>query len=468
MPKIYRNGLFLFTRDLRIEDNVGLNMAGGTCDNVYTVFIFTPEQVSDNPFKSENAVQFMIESLKSLEKSIKNKGGQLIILYGKPENELLKLIKELNIEAVFMSKEVTKYGKDRFSKFAKVCKSLEVCLSQWNDFYLIEPGTIFGSSGKPYVKFSPYYKKIIEDTKLSFREPITSRKINFKKAQISNEISLTSAMSRFGGKGSEHRLVHGGREEALKKLKSIGSRVSEYEATRNDLEDQTTHLSAYIKFGCISVRESYVAFKEKLDKKASTSLIRQLIWRDFYAQVMCNNPNVLFKPMNEKYDEIKWSNASSRLKAWEQGRTGFPIVDAGMREMNNTGYMHNRARLIAGSFLPKTLLINWQKGEKYFAKTLTDYDPASNNGNWQWVAGSGSDSQPYFRILNPFLQSKKYDPQASYIKKWIPELEKVPANDIHNWDKKHVDYKDISYLAPIVDYSEQKKKVLEAYSQIFK
>lgn len=173
--------------------------------------------------------------------------------------------------------------------------------------------------------------------------------------------------------------------------------------------------------------------------------------------------------MNEKYQNIKWSNSNKLLVAWKTGTTGFPIIDAGMREMLQTGYMHNRARLIVGSFLPKTLLINWQDGEKHFAQTLTDYDPASNNGNWQWVAGSGADSQPYFRILNPFIQSKKYDPEATYIKRWVPELKDVPAQDIHKWHTVYENYiKKIKYPKPIVDYSEQKSRVLEAYNKALK
>jgi deoxyribodipyrimidine photo-lyase len=246
----------------------------------------------------------------------------------------------------------------------------------------------------------------------------------------------------------------------------MGDRVSDYEATRNTLSDQTTMLSAYTKFGNISVREVYYAFKEKLDKAASESLIRQLLWRDFYAQLLNEYPDLLFHPMKEQYSKIKWSSSQRLLDAWENGVTGFPIVDAGMREMAATGYMHNRARLIAGSFLPKTLFINWQKGEAHFARSLVDYDPASNNGNWQWVAGTGSDSQPYFRILNPFLQSAKYDPDAEYIKKWVPELADVPAKDIHKWDKTHNEYENVDYPAPIVDYAKQKDKVLDAYRSV--
>lgn len=467
---MYNNGLFIFTRDLRIVDNIGLNEAIKQCKHVYTIFVFTPEQVTHNSFKSNNAVQFMIESLQSLEKEIANKGGKLLVYYGDPSNVVKHVLTSQSINAVFINQEITPYGRKRFETYKKVCDTLNVVLEEFNDYYLTSPGSIRTTSGSNYLKFTPYYNKIMSDIKaqrININRPQVSRSYKFDKndkAQT-NLINLKDAMKRFGGHGSPQRLVHGGREEGLKKLRSINQRVSDYEATRNDLEDETTQLSAYIKFGCISIRETYHTFKDKLDKKASESLIRQLFWRDFYAQVLFNNPEVLFKSMNEKYRRIKWSNSKKLLEAWQTGTTGFPIVDAGMREMLQTGYMHNRARLIVGSFLPKTLLINWQEGEKHFAKTLTDYDPASNNGNWQWVAGTGADSQPYFRILNPFLQSKKYDPDASYIKRWVPELKDVPAQDIHKWNVVYANYKDIKYPKPIVDYTEQKTKVLDAYNK---
>jgi len=470
---MYDNGLFIFTRDLRIIDNVGLNEAMNQCKRVFTVFVFTPEQVTRNSFKSNNAVQFMIESLTSLERAINDKKGRLLVYYGEPDTIIKRLVSSLSINAVFINQEITPYGRKRFDELSKVCKSMDVPLSECNDYYLTSPGSVLTSSGSTYVKFTPYYNKIVSDIKakrVDINKPTSPRTYKFEKPHknIGETLSLKTAMTRFGGRGSPQRLVHGGREEGLTKLRSIKQRVSDYDATRNDLEDQTTQLSAYIKFGCISIRESYYAFKDKLDKKASDSLIRQLFWRDFYAQVLFNNPEVLFKAMNDKYRKIKWSNSKKLLEAWETGTTGFPIVDAGMREMLQTGYMHNRARLIVGSFLPKTLLINWQDGEKHFAKTLTDYDPASNNGNWQWVAGSGADSQPYFRILNPFLQSKKYDPDATYIKRWVPELKDVPASDIHKWDAVHENYKNLKYPKPIVDYSTQKTKVLDAYNKALK
>lgn len=479
MP-LYNNGLFIFTRDLRIQDNNGLSCALSSCRHVYTSFFFTPEQVSDrlNKYKSSNAVQFMIESLISLQKSIKSThNGKLLTLYGAPDDCLKNLITRIDLDAIFINKDVTKYAKTRFDKLKTVCTAYKIPLVEIDDFYLSVPGSVANSSGGIYQKFTPFYNKItslIKTRKLVIPRPEKSSTSAIKKhlskttAQIPHEVKLKDMMAKYGTGGTNRRCLVGGRENALKQLNAVSFRVPDYEATRNNLTDRTTQLSPYIKFGCVSIREVYYVFRDKLDREASASLIRQLFWRDFYAQLMNDNPNILFGPMRKQYANIRWSSSQKNLDAWKRGETGFPIIDAGMRELLHTGYMHNRARLICASFLPKTLLINWRKGEEHFAQNLNDYDPASNNGNWQWVAGTGSDSQPYFRVLNPFLQSKKYDPNAEYIKKWVPELKDVPAEDIHKWDTAHTNsqYSSIDYPAPIVDYASQKEKALKMYKSV--
>jgi len=243
---------------------------------------------------------------------------------------------------------------------------------------------------------------------------------------------------------------------------------SHYDATRDFLRNSTTGLSAAIKFGCISIREIYHAFLAKYGR--NFGLIRELIWREFFAHVLHNFPEVLSGSYQPKFRKISWRNglgAQSDLKAWKEGRTGFPVVDACMRQLNSTGYMHNRGRMIVANFLVKTLLINWRLGEQYFAQKLTDYDPASNNGNWQGISGTGVDMKPYFRDMNPWIQSAKFDQDAVFIKKWVPELAEVLPNDIHKWSVSHTleKYKGIKYAKPIVDYDEQKEKMLDMYEK---
>jgi deoxyribodipyrimidine photo-lyase len=479
----YENGLFIFRRDFRIQDNVGLNYALSRCRNIYTIFIFTPEQVtSKNKFKSDNSIQFMIESLDELYENIKHHGGLLELFYGENNKVIKKYIISNKINAIFFNQDITPYAKRRDKSIIDMCEKMKnkipVFMSQ--DYYLIEPGSILAGNGKDahaYTKFTPYYNEVLRKEKETHK-PFIRTTYNFSSSrkgqgQGQGHISITDAYLQFPSELNENILVTGGREAGLEKLKQIASPViKNYKNTHNMLSMNTTQLSAYLKFGCISIREAYYTISEKYGK--TCDLIRQLIWREFYANILYAYPYVLTGAMKQKYNKVKWVNNSEYLLAWENGRTGFPIIDAAMTELNTTGYMHNRARLIVASFLIKTLLINWQDGEKYFATKLTDYDPASNNGNWQWVASTGADSQPYFRIFNPFTQSENYDPDAEYIKKWLPELKDVPAKHLHQWDKYWHEYihngqnsnnnNKINYPGPIVDYNEQRAKALQMYS----
>ena len=323
------------------------------------------------------------------------------------------------------------------------------------DYYLHPPGTIVNGSGNPYQKFSPFYNASIRK---KVDSPTSLRKIHFSSTSkhLQNSITLDDAMKRFT-KINPNILVHGGRGNAISQMRQAAKNIKNYPRTHNDLSHSTSELSAYIKFGCVSIREVYKTFRTKHD------FIRQLFWRDFYANILYSFPYVLGSNLKQKYNKIKWHHNERWFKKWCQGETGFPIVDAGMRQLNATGYMHNRARLIVASFLVKTLLISWEEGEKYFASKLTDYDPASNNGNWGWISGGGADSQPYFRIFNPWSQSEEHDPDCIYIKTWIPELETLEPKIIHNWETECINNKDIKYPKPICDYKEQKDKCLKMY-----
>ena len=228
-------------------------------------------------------------------------------------------------------------------------------------------------------------------------------------------------------------------------------------------KEKTTHLSAYIKFGCVSIREVYHLFKNKFG--IEHGLIRELIWREFFAHVLYAYPEVVGQSYQPKYRNLEWENKKDYFNKWKRGETGVPLVDACMREMNSTGYMHNRGRMTVASFLIKSLLIDWRWGEKYFATQLTDYDLASNNGNWQGISGTGVDMKPYFRDMNPWLQSKKFDNDTSYIKKWVPELQSVKPSDIHEWHTSYKKYTDVKYPQPIVDYFKRKDKMISMYKK---
>lgn len=460
MSEKLENGLFIFRRDLRTIDNNGLNVLAKLCNNVYTIFIFTPEQVgSTNKYKSNNSVQFMIESLADLASEIKTQGGQLHTFYGNNTKVLADCIKAWDINIVAFNLDITPYARERDEDIIKLCKKMSVEVKTEHDYYLHPPGSIKTGTGEPYQKFTPYFNTA---SKIKVPSPSAKKQLPFKTkdANIPNKISLEQAMKRFT-RINPNILVRGGRPQALQLLLRAVRTIENYNAIHNDLSLKTSELSASIKYGCISIREAYKAFHDK------PGIIRQLYWRDFYANIMYEFPHVIGHSLKPKYDKIHWHHNSKWFNAWCKGETGYPIVDAGMRQMNITGYMHNRARLIVASFLVKTLLIDWREGEEYFAQTLTDYDPSNNNGNWQWISGGGADSQPYFRVFNPWRQAAEYDPKCEYIKKWIPELKDVPEKDLLKWNTKYLHYKDLQYPAPIVQYESQREQVLKLYASIF-
>jgi len=454
-------GLFIFRRDFRLIDNTALLKASRECSQLYTIFIFTPEQVSSqNKFKSDIAVKFMIQSLNELKRDISALGGKLVTLYGENDEIVRKCIDTWSIDAVYWNKDYTPYAKKRDAKIMALCNKKNIEVYEEEDYYLNPPGTIVTGSGTSYLKYTPYMNKAMS---VGFDTP-SKQKISFlsKSTKHIGDYGITL-------KKAEHQFVNTNqgmaetfeREKVINILKNAKD-FKDYDETRNDLEGHTTRLSAPIKFGIVSIREVADAFKK------NTGVLKQLVWRDFYAQILDAEPRVLGSALKEQYNNIVWEGSTVHFNKWCQGLTGFPIVDAGMRELNETGYMHNRARLIVASFLIKTLLIDWQKGEKYFATKLVDYDPASNNGNWQWVASTGADSQPYFRIFNPWSQSKEHDPEAIYIKKWVPELINVPPKCIHTWNEccETPEYTSVKYPKPIVDYKKQRDKALTMYKAV--
>lgn len=457
----YENGLFIFRRDFRIIDNNGLNLANSICKRIYPIFIFTPEQVTGtNKYKSNNAVQFMIESLQDLASQISKMGGKLLCFYGHNNTIVSHLIKELDINVVCFNADYSPYAIQRELSIIQVCDKLGVAVNYTHDYYLHPPGSIVNGQGNPYQKFTPYYNV---SSKKKVEAPASLRKIHFGSStkHLTNKITLDDAFKKFVGNPNPDILVHGGRDEAIKQMRQASKNISHYSKTRDELSKPTSQLSAFIKFGCVSIREVYKTFRSKHE------FIRQLFWRDFYANVLYSFPQVLGHALKPNYNKIRWHHNERWFEAWKKGITGFPVVDAGMRQLNATGYMHNRARLIVMSFLIKTLLIDWKHGEKYFATKLTDYDPASNNGNIQWVMGGGSDSMPYFRIFNPWAQQEENDESCEYIKLWVPELASLEPKIIHKWDSEYKNYKDIKYPKPICDYAEQKQKCLAMYRAIF-
>lgn len=460
MDKKFSLSLFLFRRDLRLEDNTGLIFALTHSEAVIPAFIFTPEQIEKNPFRSDHCLKFMLESLEDLSDQLEQKKGKLYFLKGKPEEVVAKCLEKLSIEAVIVNRDYTPYSQKRDKKIEKVCKEKKIPFLSFDDALLHPPEETLKKEGKPYAVFTPYFRNASRQKVLP---PTPNRKSNYFHGKIAFAEGKSILSEMLPSKKITTSLI-GGRKEALKILKKISS-FSHYENDRNfPGEDASTHLSPYLKFTVCSPREVFAAISSQLGRHHE--LIRALYWRDFFTGIAFFFPHVFEGAFHPKFDKLKWSYSKQDFNAWCKGQTGFPIVDAGMRELNETGFMHNRVRMITASFLVKDLQIDWRWGEKYFAQTLVDYDPAVNNGNWQWVASTGCDAQPYFRIFNPWTQQKKFDPDCIYIKKWVKELHDLPSSIIHGWHQKKVHPECPSYPPPMVDHEKAAKETLVAYKSI--
>lgn len=442
-----RLSLYLFQRSLRLYDNIGFYEAIKSGDEIIPIFIFTPEQIMTNSYKSNNSIQFMIESLNDLNQELKKYKSKLQVFYGNISNILQDIFEVYDINNVFCNKDYTLYACIRENNIIKICDKYNIKYNSYEDILLFPVGSVLTTTGSIYYKFTPFYnnasnKKIQKPLKYKIKN---LSNINIKNEYVKNICDFVI---------DTNTVINGGRNECFKLLNEF--KYSHYSTKRDILTYTTSRMSAYLKFGCISIRELYWKISNKDFRK-------QLFWREFYTNIGYYNKENIFngKALREKYD-IKWVDNKTYFNAWKNGKTGYPIVDAGMRELNNSGYMHNRSRLICSSFLVKNLIVDWRKGEQYFATKLVDYDPIINNGNWMWVASVGTDSQPYFRIFNPWLQSIKYDPDCEYIKKWLPELKDVENKHIHKWYDYYNEY-NTSYPKPIVDYTYQKNMILRMY-----
>ena len=432
-------GIFLFHRDFRIFDNTSLNELSRKVSKVISVFIFDPKQLTSN----SNAIQFMVESLKDLDKQIKAKGGKLYLMYGKPHKVIEKiLLGNKDITHFAHNFDYTPYAITRAKKIKKVVDKYGVNYLSLEDYLLNDVGTVVTGSGSPYKVYTQYYNNA---KKVKPYAP-TTRQISFFSGNLDVAKKYTVSWNEISDFYTENPdlAIRGGRTLAKKKIDSVEFQkmLKNYGKDRNIPSTDTSMLSPHIKFGNVSIREVFVK------GHASTDFIKQLYWRDFYTQLMYNFPYMLKSNFYQKYDKIKWkSGKGAMFNKWKKGRTGFPIIDAGMHQLNKTGWMHNRVRMLVASFLTKDLQIDWVHGERYFAKKLVDIDSGVNAGNWQNVAGTGASAQPYFRVMNPELQMNKYDPDLEYVRKWIS------------------DFDEENYLDEIVEHDKEKKKAISMYKK---
>jgi deoxyribodipyrimidine photo-lyase len=459
MNKKYKVVLFIFRRDLRIQDNTALRTALEEAEAVIPCFILDPRQISSsNSYRSNHALKFMIESLYDLEQQLKEHNGRLYIFHGKAENIVDELLQDNVIEAIYINRDYTPFSHERDTAIRNTCLKYRRAFYSLNDTLLHEPEIILTKQAKPYTIFTPYFNNA---GKKPIKEPVKTTYRNYYTA-INKLEQDTSILAKILPKNIS-LYVTPGRSGALDLLHRL-TQLQEYITTHNQPFIDTTLLSAHIKFGTYSIREIYHYIKYTIAN--NDALLRQLYWRDFYTQLAFYYPHVFGSAYYTYLNAIAWNDNLVYFERWCTGTTGFPLVDAGMRQLNKTGFMHNRARLVTSSFLVKDLGINWLLGERYFAQKLTDYDPAVNNGNWQWIASTGADRQPYFRILNPWLQQKKYDSACHYIKQWVPELKAFSNNSIHTWYKQNKDTD--AYPAPLIDHTKASALAITLYKNTIK
>lgn len=422
-----------FRRDLRLDDNNALHEALNQGLPVLPIFIFDEQILNKLEDRTDRRVQFIHQTLLALKKTLENKGSSLLTLYGNPIDILKDLTTQYDIHCVFANHDYEGYGIQRDQEVRRYLETKGIEFSTYKDSVVYEKSEVVKDDGSPYTVFTPYSKKwkakfITHPPQICYSESLID---NFKKCHPFAFPSL--AQMNF----EETDFIFPD-QETNDQLISAYAKNRDIPAIRG-----TSRIGIHLRFGTISIRKMAIHAAS-----ISETFLNELIWRDFYHMILWNFPQVRahqsFKPV---YDQIDWVNNEKDFEHWCQGNTGYPIVDAGMRELNTTGFMHNRVRMIVASFLCKHLLIDWRWGEAYFAQKLLDFDLAANNGGWQWAAGSGCDAAPYFRIFNPSLQTKKFDPDHTYIRKWVPE------------------YQELNYPKPIIDHDFARKRCLEVYKK---
>lgn len=425
--------IFWFRRDLRLDDNVGFYNALKSKNPVLPLFIFD-EDILDKLPKDDARLGFIHNTLQGMRTTLKQENeSSIAIFHGKPVAIFQELIKKYNIHSVFTNRDYEPYATKRDKEIKQLLNEKNVQFETFKDQVIFEKDEVTKKDGLPYVVYTPYmkiWKEQFKTLNLDFYYTSSFLKNLVKNKELPN-LSLTDI----------------GFTKSIQKIENYTvtpTLIENYEDTRNfPAQDSTSKLGPHLRFGTVSIRKMIAkAISEK-----NEIFWNELIWREFFTQILWHFPHTSKTSFKTKYDRIEWRNNEDEFKKWCDGKTGYPFVDAGMRQLNQTGFMHNRIRMLVGSFLCKHLLIDWRWGEAYFAEKLHDYEMASNVGNWQWVAGSGVDAAPYFRIFNPTTQIKKFDNDLAYIKKWVP------------------DFQEFTYPKEMVDHKEARERCLQVYKE---
>ena len=450
-----------FRRDLRISDNTALYSACHEGEEVIPVYVVSTWK-RHHAWTGANRQEFLCVCLASLAKNLEQIGGRLILRAGSPVKELMRLAKETRAEAIFCGENYSPYDREIEKELCKAATAEGIKVQLFRDTVVVPPGDLLNQNGRPFHVFTPYAKAWHR-----WKKPDPTPKVRnvVTPSDVASDPIPTLA---HWGLQSEAAILSAGEKAARDRFKYfLNSAVYEYSSRRNDLScPGTSRLSQDLTFGTISAREIFAICRKTAEECTATqrrgvhSFINELVWREFYFQILWHFPSVLDRDFNEQFAVVKWDRSPARLQRWCEGTTGFPIVDAGMRELNATGYMHNRVRMIVAMFLTKDLHLHWRDGEKYFMQKLVDGDIPANNGGWQWSAGTGADAAPYFRIQNPWIQTATYDPEGKYIKRWVPELREV---DSARFTKPPTDKLAPDYPLPMVDHAKEREITSERF-----
>jgi deoxyribodipyrimidine photo-lyase len=420
-----------FRRDLRIEDQTALFYALQQEEQVLPLFIFDRHILDALEDKTDARVSFIYNQIASLKAFFEKQGSSMLVRYGQPEQIFQELVQEFEVQTVYTNRDYEPYAQSRDAKVEALLAKKNIPFLTFKDQVIFEPGEILNGSGEFYKVFTPFSRNWLEKFRQTRVQPLPEA--NWENLFTCSPLPFIT-LSEMGFEASSLEIPSTQVEDAI---------LKEYEAQRNfPAVRGTSRLGIHLRFGTLSIRS--LALKAA---SLNATYLNELIWREFYMMILGNAPQVVDRAFKPQYDRIPWRTNEEDFQAWCEGRTGYPIVDAGMRELNATGFMHNRVRMIVASFLTKHLLIDWRWGEAYFAKKLLDFELASNNGGWQWAAGTGTDAQPYFRVFNPDSQTEKFDKDLRYIKKWVPELGTS------------------SYPQPIVEHKFARNRAIETYKK---
>lgn len=460
-----KRAIFWFRRDLRINDNTGFTEAAEQAAEVTPVFV-AGSDLAATTFSNSPRSQFFLAALANLKATLLKHGYPLIIREGAPQSVIPELARELNAQAVFCNKRYEPEAQREDARVFSALNALGIGFEAYKDAVIWEEREIVTQKGDPYTVFTPYAKAWRSRTCPKPVQPPNKQPQRRSKLSSSSLPSSLETQFSIGDSGIQHSCGEAGAIRLLEKF--VSEKLPDYARMRDfPFADGTSKLSVHLNCGTIGIRRVVQAVQNATKsnpecRTGAESFINELVWREFYVQILHNFPHVAHGSFRPQFDALPWSGTDEQFQAWCEGMTGYPIIDAAMRCLNQTGWMHNRLRMIVAMFLTKDLLINWQTGEEYFVERLADGDVAANNGGWQWSAGTGTDAAPYFRIFNPVAQGKRFDPGGEFIRRWVPELAHLDSRQIHEpWQ-----VSPLKYPRRIVLHEEQREKALAMYQAV--